>query len=177
MLGREKGRRMLSKLSRSKESGFSLIELMTAVMVLAVLMTIAMPSFRTWLQNTQIRNAAQSITSGIQRARAEAVARNTNVAFVLEDDSSWTINVVNPALEIESRPASDGSQDVTRTVLPSGATTVTFSNLGIVVPATDMLTQVDLTATGGTRNLRVTIGAGGNTRMCDPSLTSGSSAC
>lgn len=131
------------------------------------------------LKNSQIRNAAESITNGMQKARAEAVARNTNVNFILGANAagtitSWTVNQVNPAQVIQSRLSSEGSKDVTRTVLPANATTVTFNNLGQVVDLAP-LTQVDLAAVGGTKAMRVAIGVGGNARMCDPSLVAGSS--
>ena len=169
---------MLSALTFRKNAGFSLIELMVSVVVLGILASIAVPSFQAWIRNTQIRNAAESIANGLQRARAEAVSRNTNTSFVMGTDSSWTISVVNPASTIDQRLASEGSKNVTRTVLPTGATTVTFSNVGLVVPnadASNSITQVDLVAAGGSQNLRVTIGTGGNARMCDPNMASGSS--
>jgi type IV fimbrial biogenesis protein FimT len=168
---------MLIALTVRKNAGFSLIELMVSVVVLGILASVAVPSFQTWIRNTQIRNAAESISNGLQRARAEAVSRNTNVSFVMGADSSWTISVVNPASTIDQRLASEGSKNVTRTVLPAGATTVTFSNVGLVVAnadATNSITQFDLVAAGGNQNLRVTIGTGGNARMCDPNLVSGS---
>ena len=170
---------MLSTLSRPKKvSGFTLIELMLAIAVLVILLTLAMPSFRTWMQNIQIRNATEAILTGIQRARAEAVGRNTSVSFVMAADSSWTVNVVTPASVIETRSGGEGSQNVTRTVQPAGATAITFNSLGIVVPNSDAsatLTQLDFSAIGGDRNLRITLGVGGNTKMCDPHLPSGSS--
>ena len=169
---------MLSALTFRKNAGFSLIELMVSVVVLGILASIAVPSFQAWIRNTQIRNAAESIANGLQRARAEAVSRNTNTSFVMGTDSSWTISVVNPASTIDQRLASEGSKNVTRTVLPTGATTVTFSNVGLVVPnadASNSITQVDLVAAGGSQNLRVTIGTGGNARLCEPNMASGSS--
>ena len=158
--------------------GFSLVELMIGISIIAILMALAMPSFQSWIRDIQIRNAAEAITSGLQRARAEAVARNTSVAFALGTDSSWTVSVVTPAATIESRSSNEGSKDTTRTVLPAGATTVTFNNLGAIVAnngGSASLTQVDLTAVGASRNLRVTIGVGGNAKMCDPSLAAGTS--
>lgn len=161
------------------QTGFSLVELIFAIVMLAVLLAIAMPSFTIWLHNIQIRNAAESILNGIQRSRAEAVTLNSNVEFVLNADSSWTVTRVGiPIPPIESRPASEGSASVTRTVLPAGATTITFNNLGLVIANADAsptLTQVDVAAPEGNRNLRVTIGVGGNARMCNPNLASGSS--
>lgn len=164
---------------RIRPSGFSLVELMIGIAIVGVLLGAAVPSFRAWIQNAQIRNAAESIANGLQKARAEAVARNTNVAFILGagTDSSWVVSVVTPASAIESRPSTEGSKNVTRTEVPVGATTITFNNFGTVVPnvpASSSLTQVDLLAVGGDKTLRVTIGAGGSTKMCDPSLVAGS---
>lgn len=170
---------MLNACPKSKHLGFSLVELMIGVAILAILAGLAMPNFQTWIRNSQIRNAAEAVQNGLQRARAEAVARNTNVAFALGADSSWTISVVSaPVPPIESRSANEGSKNVTRTELPVGATTITFNNFGVIAANADAsatLTQVDLAAVGGTQNLRVTIGVGGNARMCDPNLAAGSS--
>lgn len=169
---------MLNALPNQKRvRGFTLVELMISIVVLVVLLSIAMPSFRTWLLNIQIRNASESILTGIQRARAEAIGQNTGVTFAMTADSSWTVNVINPATVIETRLASEGSEKVTRTVLPDGATALTFSNLGLVVPNGDgsaSLQQIDFMASGANRNMRIVIGAGGSARMCDPSLPTGS---
>ena len=168
----------MNAIAKPRPLGFSLIELMIGIVIIGILAGVAIPSFRIWLQNTQIRNASESIANGLQKARAEAVARNTNVAFVLGANSSWVVSVVASGEVLESRSANEGSQNVTRTVLPAGATTITFNNFGAIVANADAsaaLTQVDLAAVGGTQNLRVTIGVGGNTRMCDPNLAPGSS--
>lgn len=173
---------MLNALPINKQHGFSLVELMIGIVVMGILLGLAMPSFRIWLQNAQIRNAAEAIQNGMQRARSEAVARNTNVEFVLGVNSSWTVSVVTPASVIESRASTEGSKNITATVSPGGATTVTFNSFGSVVANADAsatLTQVDLDspllAAADSQDLRVTIGVGGNARMCDPNLASGSS--
>lgn len=169
---------MLSARLKSMHTGFSLVELMITVAVLAILLGVAIPSFQTMVINTQIRNATESITNGLQRARAEAVARNTNIEFVLGTNSAWAINVISPASVIESRLSTEGSTNVTRTVAPAGATTLTYNNFGQVVtpnpangsaPGSAPLTQVDLTAVGGSKDLRVMVGS--SVRMCDPSLS------
>jgi type IV fimbrial biogenesis protein FimT len=176
---------MLSPATNS-QSGFSLIELMIGVVILGILTAVAVPSFQTWMRNSQIRNAAESISNGIQKARAEAVSRNTRIAFILENDTTWTINIVDPAIPaasavIDTRKSSEGSKNVAKTVEPLGATTITFNNLGGIthnVDATDSLTRVNLSAINGSQNLSVTIGVGGNAKMCNPSAAAGSpTAC
>jgi type IV fimbrial biogenesis protein FimT len=66
---------------RAPQHGFNLIELMISLAVLGLLITLGAPSFSEWLQNQQIRAAAEATLNGLQVARSEAVARNTSVSF------------------------------------------------------------------------------------------------
>lgn len=164
---------------RGRSAGFTLIELMIAVTLLAILLSVGLPSFQQMMRNYEVRVAAESVANGLQRARAEAVAKNARVQFVLGAGTSWYVDFVatpNPAARLDSKASTDGSTNATLTVLPVGATTITYNQLGqMVTPNPDgsaPLTQVSLAATGGNQNLRVIIGAGGNARVCDPSLPS-----
>ena len=183
----------MSAFHQARHQGFSLIELLITIAIFSITLTFGISSYRIWVQNTQIRNAAESIQNGIQRARAEAVKRNRNVEFVLENNSDWVVWVtpaedLNPLPagdgirdEVERRSSGEGSNNVTSTVDPAGATTITLNSLGAIVAnadASDTLTQVDLDSSvldpADSRDLRVTIGLGGIVRMCDPNLAHGS---
>lgn len=159
--------------------GFSMIELVIVLALLLIVVGMVVPSFKGMMLNTQVRNAAESITNGLQKARGEAIARNTNVEFVLGVNTAWTVRVAGGA-DIETRVASEGSKDVTRTAVASDgitpATTITFNGMGAVVTTSPpILSRVDLTVSGASKPLRVNIGVGGNAKFCDPSLASGSS--
>lgn len=98
-----------------------MIELAITLSVLGLLLALGLPSFQNWLMNTQIRNAAESISVGIQRARNEAVRLNQNVRFTLVslndpktmDDScaasaaagSWVISLDDPAAQCAAAPS------------------------------------------------------------------------
>ena len=74
-----------------RERGFTLIELMVVIAILGLLMAIGIPSFATWLRNVQIRNAAESLQSGLQFARTEALRRHERVSF-------WAVSLTNPKI-------------------------------------------------------------------------------
>ena len=163
-------------LPNNKSLGFSLIELLIGMTIMAVVIAIGMPSYSAWIQNTRIRTAAESIQNGLQVARAEAVKRNVSVQFVLSDGAAWlvgceTVNSTCPAI-IQSRTAGEGSSgDIT--LVTDAASTVVFNNLGAVNASPTPFTRVDVDSSvaAADRPLRITIGVGGNIRMCDPSTT------
>jgi len=177
---------VLTRLARSRQStGFTLVELMVAVAVFAILISVGLPQFRQMLKNYQVRVAAESVANGLQRARAEAVARNAPVQFVLGTGTSWTVDYVTKPVPtdppLDTRSSGEGSANVALVAvaadLSTAATTITFNNLGQVIANADASAAlgrvtVDATAAGGNQTLRITIGAGGNARVCDPSLPS-----
>lgn len=69
--------------SSHSETGFSLLELMVGLAIMILLFMMGVPSFKSWIQNAQIRTATEAIQNGLSLARAEAVRRNTQVRFQL----------------------------------------------------------------------------------------------
>lgn len=162
------------------QRGMTLIEIMITLAIMGILLMIGMPSFNTWLANTQVRTGAEGLTNGLQLARAEAVRRNGNVTFVLGTQTGWTVSVASSGEVVQSRSEEDGSKNATVTVTPLGATTLTFNGYGRVTTNADAspaITQIDVgsstLAASETRALRITLGSGGNVRMCDPALAAG----
>ena len=60
-------------------SGFTIIELMTTLVILGILVTIAIPSFNDLIVGTRIKGAASDIYGALTFARSEAIKRNANV--------------------------------------------------------------------------------------------------
>jgi len=167
--------------------------MMIVVTIIAIATMLGIPSYRAWVQNTQIYTAAESAANGLQKAKAEAVRQNRNVEFVLGASFPWKIQL--PGSSVIETSTSEGSKNVTRKAtladgttvgdgtgtpfssLPATATTITFNDLGGVATTnangTANLTQIVFDSASsatltGIRKLQVTIGLGGITRMCDP---------
>lgn len=155
--------------------GFTLIELLIAMTVMVLLVSRGAPIFSAWVQNTQIRTAAEALQNGLQIARQQAVQLNTQVQMVLTG-SDWTVSVVNPTSAIQSRT---NSGDTPNASVASTQTTVVFNGLGRVTPSQAGVivfgvsnpTAGGCVAVGGPmRCLNVTVQSGGQIRMCDPKL-------
>lgn len=164
---------------RSDQRGVTLIELMIAIVIMGILFAVGLPSYRAWIQNTRIRNAAESMQNGLQLARAEALRQNASVTFALTTGSGWTVTM--GATVIQTKSANEGTENVTVTTAPAGATAVTFTGFGRVTgatPITSIAFNTSLLSSGEARPLTVTVKPGGEVKMCDPAVGTGDSrAC
>ena len=69
-------------MSRLKDMrGFTLVELMITIAILAIVLSIAAPSFRDILLNNRINTAAQEMHAALQIARSEAVKLKQTVTL------------------------------------------------------------------------------------------------
>jgi type IV fimbrial biogenesis protein FimT len=68
---------------RPFQQGYSLVELAIAMVIVSILLALAAPSYRSWVQNAKIRSTTEAILNGIQLAKTEAVRRNFTVRFQL----------------------------------------------------------------------------------------------
>lgn len=173
--------------------GMSVIELIVALAILGIIVVIALPEFRTMIANQRIRSAAESLRSGLQVARMEALKRGQGVVFDMSNlDSSWSAGCEIPVgddndgdglpdcpSEIQAAASvAEGGTDAI-TIVTDGGTLATFSALGLVRQVNQdgsvPFTQVDITvpnmASLGLKPLRVLLPAGGLSRVCDPSIS------
>ena len=63
----------------TKNTGFTLIELIVTLAVAAILITVAGPNFLTFIQNNRLTAQANEMVGSLQLARSEAVKRNLDV--------------------------------------------------------------------------------------------------
>lgn len=69
--------------------GFTLVELLCALTVLAILAVAAAPSFSSLVANQRVRGASLDLASALVLARSEAVKRNATVSLAATG-AAWT---------------------------------------------------------------------------------------
>lgn len=128
-------------------AGFTLMEAIFVVAILAVLVTIGLPSMRDLIASTKVRNAASDVYSSLIFARSEAIKRNSSVDVIPSEGSNWgagwIVRVTGAAETLTTREAT--TNDVT---LGGPASSVRYRGDGrLIDPATGSLLAAEVTFT------------------------------
>jgi prepilin-type N-terminal cleavage/methylation domain-containing protein len=156
--------------------GFTLIEVMVAVAILAILVTLAAPSFNSFIDKYRVKRAADSISAFLVNTKSEAIKRNKTVrAVITGSGATWCAGMTEAATcNCSTGPCQiDG---VDRVI--SGAS---FKGVGLNGPDTGHVFEfkpqrgtvagnetVELVSTNGLK-VNVIVGTVGRVRLCSPS--------
>ena len=197
LLGHEEGPVVLmqARSTRRAVAGFTIIELMVTVTLVAILVGLAVPAFNAWISNAQVRTVAEALQNGIRTAQAEAVRRNRQVvlsftnatpalnAAAVANGKNWSLQTVASLGDTAGDYLQGGAMaDVaSTTTITSGVSAICFNANGRLVtntspgPAgascTASPTTFNVTQPNADRNLNVLVQIGGQLRMCDPKRT------
>ncbi len=189
---------------KSPITGFTLIELMVTLAVMAIVLAAAVPSFTDFFDKNRVRGAADGVINLIGNARAEAVKtdRDVNIAFQ-GSAAAWCVGA-NAAVEpTGGNPAQDAiacdctdSTSVTQCRVSAERSAVNVgahpdvaigilpaafsfdSKLGLISPLGTR--AVTFTSPTGKYDLTMQVNALGQARLCVPSgkpVISGVAAC
>src|SRR6185437_10946022 len=97
MLGDAQGRHVRISIMRTcLQRGFTLIEMMIALVIIGLLVLLAAPMYGEMIANTEIRNASENILMGLRTAQGEAIRLNAPAKFVLDTGTGWQVLVTDP---------------------------------------------------------------------------------
>lgn len=160
----------IQRMTRALQRGVTIIELMIGLAIVAIVLFVGVPAFTIFLQNQQIKNAAQTVMIGLNAARAESIRRNGAVRFqfvsnltagcaLATNSLAWVVSLADPAGNCEAtagdmgsaaqitekRSATEGTRNVT--IATTGGTTATFTGLGRLAGAG--ITQINFSNSTG----------------------------
>jgi prepilin-type N-terminal cleavage/methylation domain-containing protein len=148
------------------ERGFSLLEIMVGVTIVAIIATLGAPNFLLWQARTTLKQATMELMANINVARMAAMNRNqsitVNVALV---GTQVVATFLNPNAT-QALPPYTMSVEVTGV---AGNTNFTFNSLGMLVGVGAANQNIQLTTNrlqAGINTYTVQVSPGGKVRWC-----------
>lgn len=165
--------------------GFTLIELMVVVALVAIILALAAPSFTGTLARKRLEGVASELSTDIQYARSEAAHRNTAVGIVF-DTNCYTVYVLGTTNATGCGALGTGGSSL-KNVQIGGGTSLAFAPAvagafiafdpvrGMAVDAAtganDLSGSVTLTNSAGNWQIRALVTKVGRTKLCSPNNT------
>lgn len=108
-------------------SGFTLIELMVTIAVVAIIVSIAAPAMGTQFANQRVKSTTATLDNALSEAKAESVIRRQDVTLSFDNTSTPRVITISGSDGDASTIASYNYDDqITLTSTPTDSVTITF---------------------------------------------------
>ncbi|WP_227514097.1 GspH/FimT family pseudopilin [Psychrobacter sp. P11G5] len=107
-------------------AGFTLIELMVTIAVLAIIVSIAAPNISNQLANQRVKSTASTIENALKEAKAESIIRRQNITVLYNANANpKTVTVLDGSNPLSTYNVHSQSI-VNQIIVPASVTAVTF---------------------------------------------------
>jgi type IV pilus assembly protein PilA len=127
-----------------KQSGFTLIELMIVVAIIAILSAIAIPAYNGYIEDAKVTTVKKAFDGGVNLIRSELQRRNiARSNGQTPDPAALTFTFLQTQLNPEDKRAPDGNSQYDTTASTGGVIGIALSGTG----SGDGTTYVDVSRT------------------------------
>lgn len=177
--------------SRIASCGFTLIELMVTVALIAILLAVAAPSLSTFQRNAELTSFTNSMLAGINAARGEAMKRGRYAMVIPADGTNWSSGW-RVFVDVDRSQTYTAANDITLltkeaspsylTITPKSGTSAADSSPYIMFDAsgyaktksgnfgalTISIARNDVATNDYSQTRRIAISSGGRVKICKP---------
>lgn len=162
--------------------GFSLIELMIVLSIVAILSSLSLPAFHTWIADAQVKSASEHLMSGIRLAQAQAIQSGQRIEFYLTQEAPVLGAAENAAGKnwvIQSMDLLQPTQ--TEALIQAGMMGDSYANIAVQANVAKLAfnaigritniaqnAQIDITHPASSNPFRIDVTTTGSVRLCNP---------
>lgn len=162
--------------------GFTLIELIVTVAIVAIALQVAVPSVLTFQRNAELTSTANNLVALLSNARSEAMVRGISTVVVPADGASWSSGAI-AFVDVDRNETATSTNNITLTTHPAlpgylattGPTSFKFDPSGFAISnnGTISVERNDVASADILRQTRrVKVANTGRVRACTPTSTS-----
>ncbi len=144
-------------MTRKQQLGVTAIELMVVVVIAAILLTIAVPSFNDLVNRRRVEGLANELSADLQFAHSESISHNADVSLTVTSDGYAIARGNTTIKSVSALPMS--------TSLTAGTGTVTFTAFRGLSAAAETFTISNSVVSN---QLNVVVNTMGRTLICAP---------
>lgn len=159
----------------TRQKGFTLIEAMVVVAIIAILAAVAIPTMNRFADSSRLRGAAEQIAASINTARSHTIKEGVGTTVSVDINAGgWSIRVGAPACSTDciTRTGSAEYPGVTLAIDPNTPTSWSMDPVRGTFNASPTLT-----VTNGAGSLNILVRAISTPTICSPTGAFGYTTC
>lgn len=163
---------------KTRPQGFTLVELMVTIVVMAILLALAIPSFTDMMDKKRLVGAADNLLADMRYAQAEAMKTNAQVVVTFTTGTGWSYIMNTNPNKTSSGSDYRGSSLAVSAGVTAAASTITFDPRRNTIEPTPAAVEKMVTITSAhAKTLSLEVTPESAMHLCTTTGLSGYPAC